>query len=90
MAKQKKNMSQHSQIQSIKTLDSQQVAALSQNQKPMAKKAVSKKQPVPATYAGGSVVSSMIMNKNNQPLTKSCTNVEQERKNQNSQKQKIS
>lgn len=36
-------MSQHSQIQSIKTLDSQQVAALSQNQKPMAKKAVSKK-----------------------------------------------
>lgn len=77
MAKQKKNTTQHSQIQSIKTLDSQQIASMSQNQKPMAKKVVSKKQPVPANYAGNSVASSVIVSKNNQPLTKSCTNVEQ-------------
>lgn len=43
MAKQKKNTTQHSQIQSIKTLDSQQIASMSQNQKPMAKKLISKK-----------------------------------------------
>lgn len=88
-AKSKKSSNHTGPIQNMKSFESQQLGLLNQNQKPMAKK-VSKKQPVPALYQNNSGVASMIVNKNSNPLTKVCPNMEADRRSTIGLKQKLS
>ncbi len=85
-----KKTSNIGQVQSVKSYDYNQQPPFGQNLKPMAKKNI-KKDSITASPVFNSVTANVISTKSNTvlPLTKSCMNVEPDKKHQMQNKSKI-